>query len=63
MDTLSARLSNLEFDYTPPEKNFDKNKVKGLVAKLIRIKNPEATLALEVAAGSKLYNVKEIKLL
>jgi chromosome segregation ATPase len=31
--------------------------VKGLVAELINIKDPQATTALEVAAGGKLYQV------
>ena len=38
-------------------KNFDRSKVKGLVASLITLKEPAAATALEVYAGGKLYQV------
>ncbi|XP_074652125.1 structural maintenance of chromosomes protein 2-like [Tubulanus polymorphus] len=57
VETLGARNANLQFDYRDPEKNFDRSKVKGLVAKLIQVKDPKTVTALEVAAGGKLYNV------
>ncbi|KAG6373678.1 hypothetical protein JVT61DRAFT_6349 [Boletus reticuloceps] len=56
---LNSGLSNLSFDYTSPYPNFDRSKVKGLVATLTSVP-PEHTnqaTALEIAAGGKLYNV------
>lgn len=45
--------------YTDPSPNFDRSKVKGLVATLVDL--PETSTvystALEVSAGGKLYNV------
>eukprot|EP01114_Cavostelium_apophysatum_P019873 TRINITY_DN6515_c0_g1_i1.p1 TRINITY_DN6515_c0_g1~~TRINITY_DN6515_c0_g1_i1.p1 ORF type:complete len:1177 (+),score=479.47 TRINITY_DN6515_c0_g1_i1:127-3657(+) len=57
LDALGAQLSGLQFVYSPPEKNFDRNRVKGLIAELISVKNGEATLALEVTAGGRLFFV------
>ncbi|XP_047983566.1 structural maintenance of chromosomes protein 2-1-like [Salvia hispanica] len=54
---VSSRLGRVEFNYRDPEKNFDKSKVKGVVAKLIKVKDSSAVVALEVAAGGKLFNV------
>ncbi|CAI0404510.1 unnamed protein product [Linum tenue] len=53
----SAHLSNVQFTYRDPAKNFDRTKVKGVVAKLIEVKDKSAMTALEVTAGGKLYNV------
>jgi structural maintenance of chromosome 2 len=58
-DILRQRLSNLDFSYSDPVPNFDRSKVKGLVANLITIDEdnyPKST-ALEIAAGGRLYNV------
>ncbi|KAL6061697.1 Structural maintenance of chromosomes protein 2 [Balamuthia mandrillaris] len=57
VDQLSARLAALEFQYTSPSKNFDRTKVKGLVANLITLKDATTATALEVVAGGRLYNV------
>ncbi|CAJ1978139.1 unnamed protein product [Sphenostylis stenocarpa] len=54
---LSAYLANVEFTYRDPVKNFDRSKVKGVVAKLIKVKDRSTMTALEVTAGGKLYNV------
>ncbi|KAL2326443.1 hypothetical protein Fmac_025501 [Flemingia macrophylla] len=55
--SISAYLANVEFTYRDPVKNFDRSKVKGVVAKLIKVKDRSTMTALEVAAGGKLYNV------
>jgi structural maintenance of chromosome 2 len=47
----------LEFSYTDPVRGFDRSKVKGLVANLIRVKDPVHATALEVVAGGKLFQV------
>eukprot|EP00934_Nitzschia_sp_Nitz4_P001505 Nitzschia sp. Nitz4//scaffold112_size70979//61766//65686//NITZ4_005911-RA/size70979-processed-gene-0.45-mRNA-1//1//CDS//3329533292//1505//frame0 len=52
--TLERRLS---FNYTDPVRGFDRSKVKGLVAKLIQVKNADYATAVEVVAGGKLYQV------
>ncbi|KAE9617320.1 hypothetical protein Lal_00034727 [Lupinus albus] len=54
---VSAYLANVEFTYRDPVKNFDRSKVKGVVAKLIKVKDPSTMTALEVTAGGKLFNV------
>ncbi|QCD85527.1 structural maintenance of chromosome 2 [Vigna unguiculata] len=54
---LSAYLANVEFTYRDPVKNFERSKVKGVVAKLIKVKDSSTMTALEVTAGGKLYNV------
>uniref|UniRef100_A0ACD5XAI0 Uncharacterized protein n=1 Tax=Avena sativa TaxID=4498 RepID=A0ACD5XAI0_AVESA len=54
---LTGDLGNVHFSYRDPVKNFDRSKVKGVVAKLIKIKDSSTATALEVAAGGRLYNV------
>lgn len=58
VDTLTARLgSRLAFNYSDPVRGFDRSKVKGLVAKLVQVKQAAHATALEVVAGGKLYQV------
>eukprot|EP00566_Odontella_aurita_P002130 CAMPEP_0113537252 /NCGR_PEP_ID=MMETSP0015_2-20120614/6726_1 /TAXON_ID=2838 /ORGANISM="Odontella" /LENGTH=1061 /DNA_ID=CAMNT_0000436733 /DNA_START=557 /DNA_END=3742 /DNA_ORIENTATION=- /assembly_acc=CAM_ASM_000160 len=58
VDTLTAQLqARLAFNYSDPVKGFDRSKVKGLVARLIQLKEPKHATALEVAAGSRLFQV------
>ncbi|KAE8783434.1 structural maintenance of chromosomes protein 2-1 [Hordeum vulgare] len=54
---LSGELGNINFSYQDPVKNFDRSKVKGVVAQLVKIKDSSTATALEVAAGGRLYNV------
>ncbi|CAD5335627.1 unnamed protein product [Arabidopsis thaliana] len=54
---LSAQLANFQFTYSDPVRNFDRSKVKGVVAKLIKVKDRSSMTALEVTAGGKLYDV------
>ncbi|KAI8063508.1 RecF/RecN/SMC [Gongronella butleri] len=58
-EDLSRQLSNVDFQYTDPTPNFDRSKVKGLVAELISLdkENFNAATALEVCASGKLFNV------
>ncbi|XP_015422688.1 PREDICTED: structural maintenance of chromosomes protein 2 [Myotis davidii] len=56
-EALLARFPNLQFAYRDPEKNWNRNCVKGLVASLISVKDTSATTALELVAGERLYNV------
>ncbi|GBC02978.1 hypothetical protein RclHR1_04910011 [Rhizophagus clarus] len=58
-ESLSSQLSIIEFSYSDPTSNFDRSKVKGLVAELINL-NPQyaqCSTALEICAGGRLYNV------
>lgn len=58
IEGITAQLeAKLSFEYKDPEKGFDRSKVKGLVARLVKIKNSLNATALEVAAGGKLFQV------
>uniref|UniRef100_A0A2P2I6M3 Structural maintenance of chromosomes protein n=2 Tax=Hirondellea gigas TaxID=1518452 RepID=A0A2P2I6M3_9CRUS len=57
IDGLLSRNHRLCFNYQDPERNFDRSQVKGLVCKLIKLREPVTATALEVTAGGKLYNV------
>ena len=48
---LSAQLANVEFTYRDPMKNFDRSKVKGVVARLIKVKDSSTMTALEVSCA------------
>ena len=45
---LSGQLANVDFTYRDPVKNFDRSKVKGVVATLITVKDSSTMTALEV---------------
>lgn len=49
MRDLSAQLANVQFTYRDPVKNFDRSKVKGVVAKLIKVNDRSSMTALEVS--------------
>lgn len=57
VDQLSARVASCEFRFSDPYPNFDRRKVHGLVAKLVRVKDPKVTTAIEVTASGRLYHV------
>lgn len=58
-DGLKRRVANVDFNYADPSPNFDRSKVKGLVAQLFTLDQDkeEAGTALEITAGGRLYNV------
>ncbi|KAJ3479001.1 hypothetical protein NLI96_g9374 [Meripilus lineatus] len=58
-DNIKQRLPQLNFDYSSPSPNFDRSKVKGLVASLVHLERDDynKSTALEIAAGGRLYNV------
>ena len=58
-DGLRRRVANIDFSYNDPVHNFDRSKVKGLVAQLFTLDkaNSKAGTALEICAGGRLYNV------
>lgn len=57
VDQFESRYPQTRFEYRNPESNFNTKSVKGIVCKLISVKDKKAAYALEVAAGGKLYNV------
>lgn len=60
IDQCRGKVSQVSFRYSDPTPNFDRSKVKGLVAELIRMDSQVASKyssALEIAAGGRLYNV------
>ena len=59
IDALKRKVSNIDFTYSDPSKNFDRSKVKGLVAQLFTLDKDktQAGTALEICAGGRLYNV------
>ncbi|CAG8514249.1 5838_t:CDS:10 [Acaulospora colombiana] len=58
-ESLAAEFTNLQFTYSDPEPNFDRRKVKGLIAELIALSPQyvQCSTALEICAGGRLYNV------
>lgn len=46
---ISAQLASVEFTYRDPMKNFDRSKVKGVIAKLLKVKDGSTMTALEVS--------------
>ncbi|CAK9828217.1 Structural maintenance of chromosomes protein 2 [Anthophora retusa] len=57
IDDFESRYPQIRFEYQKPVPNFNHNSVKGVVCKLITVKDKRAAYALEIAAGAKLYNV------
>ncbi|GAB1191269.1 hypothetical protein APSETT444_000441 [Aspergillus pseudonomiae] len=58
-DGLQRKVANIDFQYADPHPNFDRSKVKGLVAQLFTLDKEklQASTALEICAGGRLYNV------
>ncbi|KAL3700095.1 hypothetical protein R1sor_018117 [Riccia sorocarpa] len=54
---LTGRLSGVEFSYDYPGRGFERSRVKGVVARLVRVKEASAMTALEVIAGGKIFFV------
>ncbi|KAK5648752.1 hypothetical protein RI129_003644 [Pyrocoelia pectoralis] len=57
IENFHAHNQHTNFQYRDPETNFNRRSVNGLVCRLIKLKEREACIALEMAAGGKLYNV------
>lgn len=58
-DIVKRKVANIDFNYSDPTPNFDRSRVKGLVAQLFTLdkEKAEAGTALEICAGGRLYNV------
>lgn len=46
-----------DFQYTDPEPNFDRRRVKGMLGTLLRVRDNKNMLALSTAAGGSLYSM------
>ncbi|XP_073977324.1 structural maintenance of chromosomes 2 isoform X3 [Rhodnius prolixus] len=57
VNNFEYRYPQLQFHYKDPEPNFDRSKVRGLLCKLLTVKDKRFARALETAAGGKLFNV------
>ena len=57
VDVLCGQLAGLDFKFKDPEAKFDRGRVKGVVAALMKVKDPAMSTALEVVAAGKLYQV------
>lgn len=57
VDQFESRYPQTRFEYRNPESNFNAKSVKGIICKLMNVKDKRAAYALEIAAGGKLYNV------
>eukprot|EP00747_Dinoflagellata_sp_TGD_P160977 gnl/TRDRNA2_/TRDRNA2_178037_c0_seq1.p1 gnl/TRDRNA2_/TRDRNA2_178037_c0~~gnl/TRDRNA2_/TRDRNA2_178037_c0_seq1.p1 ORF type:complete len:1135 (-),score=16.38 gnl/TRDRNA2_/TRDRNA2_178037_c0_seq1:130-3534(-) len=57
IEILNLKMKALDFEYSDPEPGFDRHRVKGLVAKLIQVREPRFFTPLEVVGGGKLYYV------
>lgn len=49
--------SIVDFSFSNPHANFDRSTVRGILARLVQIKDSKHAVALEVAAGAKLYHL------
>ncbi|XP_014555638.1 hypothetical protein COCVIDRAFT_38676 [Bipolaris victoriae FI3] len=58
-DAMRRQVANIDFSYSDPSPNFDRSRVKGLVAQLFTLEkeHTRAGTALEICAGGRLYNV------
>ncbi|KAI9732583.1 MAG: Structural maintenance of chromosomes protein 2 [Cirrosporium novae-zelandiae] len=58
-DSMKRRVANIDFNYQNPTPDFDRFRVKGLVAQLFSLDKEKtmAGTALEICAGGRLYNV------
>lgn len=59
VDLYKRKVAGVDFNYSDPSPNFDRTRVKGLVAQLFTLDRDktQAGTALEVCAGGRLYNV------
>jgi structural maintenance of chromosome 2 len=53
VDDMSARYSWLNFQYTDPERNFDRRQVRGPAATLFKVVDSKFFVALDTAGGGK----------
>lgn len=59
LDQFELRHPQTRFEYQNPEPNFNAKSIKGIVCKLISIKDKKAAYALEIAAGGKVIFIDQ----
>ncbi|KAK9888184.1 hypothetical protein WA026_000453 [Henosepilachna vigintioctopunctata] len=57
LDNFQAHRPYTNFKYRDPETNFNRKSVHGVVCRLLEVTDDISSLALETAAGGRLYNV------
>lgn len=55
IDHFESKYPQIRFEYQKPDSNFNHNSVKGVVCKLITVKDKNAAYALDIAAGGKVF--------
>ena len=58
MIQTSHRFPQIQFEYKDPSPRFDRCSVKGVVVRLVRVRERESATALEVTAGGKVCEGK-----
>ena len=53
---VSSKSYGIDFNYQDPEPNFDRRKVHGVAATLIKVKDLRFSTALDQAGGGKVRN-------
>ena len=53
MNNIKVRSPYLDIQYNDPERNFDRRKVKGVLANLIKPRDSKYNAALDTAIGGK----------
>lgn len=48
VNNLTSQLSGVQFSYSDPERDFQRSRVKGVVARLVHVNDSSAMTALEV---------------
>lgn len=48
VNNLTGELNGVQFTYNNPSRDFDRSRVKGVVARLLKVKDPSTMTALEV---------------
>lgn len=57
-DKLQAQVqARVTVEFKDPERGFDKSRVKGVLARLLAVRDPKYAGALEMVAGGKLFNL------
>lgn len=52
VDALRAKLARVNFQYSNPTPGFDRRRVKGLVAELVKLKDPRVRTCMEHCSSS-----------
>ncbi len=53
IESFDDRYPRFSFTYSDPEKNFDRRRVRGVMAKLFDVVDPKFMMAIEIAAGGR----------